>query len=42
MRDSTTIIVKDTLPTIGQVTHTPIVVDGGVGVDVVEQCKSIS
>ena len=39
MQDSTTTTVRDTLPTVMQVTHTLIVVDGGVGEVVVVQCK---
>ena len=39
IQDSTTTTVKDILPTVVQVIHTLIVVDGGVGEDVVAQCK---
>ena len=39
IQDSTTTTVKDILPTVVQVTHTLIVVDGGVGEDVVAQRK---
>lgn len=39
IQDSTTTTVKDILPTVARVTHTLIVVDGGVGEDVVAQCK---
>lgn len=37
IQDSTTTTVKDILPTVARVTHTLIVVDGGVGEDVVAQ-----